>query len=293
MNYSKTIKDSVDYIETHIKESLTAQQIARDAGYSLSHFCRLFAKERGISVMDYVRGRRLSLARMELLAGRKILDTALDYGFETASGFTKAFRKEFGYAPTLYLARMAQWKKIPTETGGVWMKPKFKKIPEFFVAGYGIQTQLENGYMRDIAAYWENYDGENLESKMYEQLTPPKHGEYGLCVRSDNGKISYLLGVAVEDFSKATPDMIRVKIPAAEYAVFTTDPVDLTDTDTYDAKFSPVIKGLWKYIFEQWFPSSGYEYDEGKLDFEFYDERCHFRPDSTMDIYIPVKKKKS
>ncbi len=291
MNYSKTIENCVDYIEKHIREPLTARRIAQQAGYSLYHFSRLFAKQRGISVMDYVRGRRLSLARMELLEGRKILETALDYGFETASGFTKAFRKEFGYAPSVYVARMAGWKGVQMPLGGMQMMPKMKQLPAFRIAGYGIQTQLENGYMRDIAAYWENYNGENLESKMYEQLSPPKHGEYGLCVRSESGKVSYLLGVAVEDFRKVTPDMIRVEVPAADYAVFTTEPVDLRNTDTYDSKFTPAIKNLWKYIFEEWFPSSGYEYDEGKMDFEFYDERCHFRPDSTMDIYVPVKKK--
>ncbi len=51
-----------------------------------------------------------------------------------------------------------------------------------------------------------------------------------------------------------------------------------------------MIKETWKYIFEEWFKDSGYIYDEDKLDFEFYDERCHYRTDTIMEIYVPVKR---
>ena len=50
-----------------------------------------------------------------------------------------------------------------------------------------------------------------------------------------------------------------------------------------------MIKATWKYIFEEWFKESGYSYDESKLDFEFYDERCHGRVDTVMEIYVPIK----
>ncbi|KWX78307.1 hypothetical protein AMQ84_10240 [Paenibacillus riograndensis] len=52
-----------------------------------------------------------------------------------------------------------------------------------------------------------------------------------------------------------------------------------------------VIKSTWKYIFEEWFPGSGYVYDEGKVNFEFYDERCHSWVDTVMEIYVPVKER--
>ena len=171
------------------------------------------------------------------------------------------------------------------------MNPVIKKIPAFKVAGYGIKTNLSSGYMKDIGAYWDKYDGENLEEKLYSYLEPPKHGEVGLCVpSSDDGSVMYLLGVIVDDFMKVQPDMIAVDVPEAEYAVFTTPPVDLTASSTcQNDPLSEVVQSYWKYIFEEWFPESGYVYDESKLDFEFYDERCHFRPDAVMEIYVPVK----
>jgi len=295
LNYSDTISKTIQFIETHIKEDLTAEQIAREAGYSVYHFCRIFNAIQGVTVMDYVRLRRLSLARIELLSGKKIIDIAIDYGFETASGFSKSFRKEFGYSPTTFIARMSDWDGIQiTKTiGGFIMNPIIKKMPAFKVAGYGIKTNISSGYMKDIAAYWDTYTGENLESKMYAQLNPPKHGEVGLCVpSSDNGNVTYLFGVIVDDFIKVTPDMLTVEVPEAEYAVFTTLPVNTSETaSTYDEDpLAIAVKETWKYIFEQWLPQSGYCYDENKLDFEFYDERCHGLKDTVMEIYVPIKK---
>lgn len=129
---------------------------------------------------------------------------------------------------------------------------------------------------------------------MYAQLQPPKHGEVGICVpdSKDSGNLIYLLGVIVDNFDNVTPDMITLEVPAATYAVFTTPPVDVTvlgaDGQPNETDFPKAIGQTWKYIFEEWFADSGYEYDESKLDFEFYDERCHFRPDTVMEIYVPV-----
>jgi AraC family transcriptional regulator len=180
------------------------------------------------------------------------------------------------------------------DIGGYRMTPELKHKNAFQVAGYGINTNIASGYTKDIAAYWENYEGENLESKLYQLLNPPKHGEVCMCVPSNGeGDMIYLLGVIVDDLSNVTKDMITVEVPEATYAVFTTVPVDTSEANgDGDSDFSKAIKATWKYIFEDWFPNSNYQYDESKLDFEFYDERCHSRPDTVMEIYVPITEKK-
>ncbi|WP_332888827.1 AraC family transcriptional regulator [Paenibacillus selenitireducens] len=305
LNYSKDIERSVEYIESNIKEILTPEMISKHTGYSLYHFCRVFQICMGVSIMEYVRKRRLSLASIELFKGRRILDISVDYGFETQSGFTKAFRKEFGFSPTQFAVRMADvyhyisGEKNNIEHGGLCMIPTIITKPSFKVAGYGIKTNITNESMtKDIAAFWNNYDTNGWEDKLYDQLTPPKHGEVGICVpeSKDSDSLVYLLGVIVENFNKVTPDMITLEVPEATYAVFTTPPVDVTvggrngKENTED--FPNAVRQTWKYIFQEWFEKSDYEYDETKLDFEYYDERCHFRPDTVMDIYVPVIKKK-
>ena len=295
MNYNTVVLESIEYIEENIKFDLTADMIARKCGYSTFHFCRIFNIHKGITLMEYVKKRRLSLAAIDLFSGKRIIDIAMDYGFDTHNGFSKAFKKEYGFTPTQYLKRMNGYFKEEStiKIGGYIMNPIILKKAAFKVAGYGIKTNVTNGnYTKDVASFWDNYDGENLESKMYKILNPPKHGEVGLCIPSnkENGDATYLLGVIVENFKNVTDDMITVEVPEATYAVFTTPPVDTSD-DLEQENFAEIIKQTWKYIFEEWFKDSGYELDESKMDFEFYDERCHGRKDTVMEIYVPVIKK--
>ncbi|GAA0086121.1 AraC family transcriptional regulator [Clostridium sp. CTA-7] len=295
MNYSSTILQCIEYIEENIKVNLTPELIARECGYSTFHFCRIFSIHQGMTLMDYVKKRRLSLAAIDLFNGNRIIDIAVEYGFNTHNGFSKAFKKEYGFTPTQYLKRMNGYfgEKSKLKVGGYIMNPIIVKKSAFKVAGYGIKTNVSNGnYTKDVASFWNSYDGENLESKMYKILEPPKHGEVGLCVSSSkgDGDAIYLLGVIVNDFTKVTDDMITIEVPEATYAVFTTPPVDTTN-DSEQNDFADIIKQTWKYIFEEWFKDSEYSFDESKLDFEFYDERCHGRKDTVMDIYIPVVKK--
>ncbi|WP_264370913.1 helix-turn-helix domain-containing protein [Paenibacillus sabinae] len=84
----------------------------------------------GVPVMEYIRKRRLSLASVELYKGRKIIDIAFDYGYETQSGFTKAFRKEYGYNPTQYAVRMAGCQKLS------YRRKKYFKTRRLFYGSY-------------------------------------------------------------------------------------------------------------------------------------------------------------
>lgn len=293
MNYSELIAKSIEFIEENIKSELTPELIASEYGYSTFHFCRIFNMCQGITLMEYVKKRRLSLSATKLFDGNRIIDIALEYGFDTHNGFSKAFKKEYGFSPTQYIKRMEGYycnKESIYKIGGYIMNPIIVTKPAFKVAGYGIVTNISNGsFTKDIASFWSNYNGENLESKMYEILKPKKHGEVGVCIPSngENGDAIYLLGVVVNDFEYVTEDMITIDIPEATYAVFTTPPVDTTN-DEEQKDFAKIIKETWKYIFEEWFKDSEYIFDEDKIDFEFYDERCHGRKDTVMEIYVPV-----
>ena len=92
------------YIRSHAKEPLSVQGLSNRFGYSACHFSRMFRAEMGVTLMDYVKQQRLFGAAREIREGRKILDAALDYGYETHSGFTRAFRAQFGYSPALLRA---------------------------------------------------------------------------------------------------------------------------------------------------------------------------------------------
>lgn len=67
-----------------------------------------------------------------------------------------------------------------SEHGGYDMNPMIVQKPSFKVAGYGINTNMEDGsYTKDTAAFWNKFDTNGWEEKMYAQLNPPKHGKVG------------------------------------------------------------------------------------------------------------------
>ena len=108
MKYSDTMFSCIGYIEKHVKETLTAQKIASEVGYSLFRLSHIFKNEMGMSIMDYVKERKLISASYALFEGKKIIDVALEYGYQTHSGFTKAFKKQFGFPPSfIYAMRMS------------------------------------------------------------------------------------------------------------------------------------------------------------------------------------------
>lgn len=100
------------YIEKHIDEVLTVAKIAGTVGYSEYHFSRIFRQETGVSVMEYVKSEKLRRASGDIRNGAKIVDTAVKYGWESHNGFTKAFKKEFGYCPALLRAMVMSMKQL-------------------------------------------------------------------------------------------------------------------------------------------------------------------------------------
>ena len=88
MNQIELIQNCIDYIEENLKTEITAAELADRAGFSIFHFYRLFQAETGMPVMQYILKRRLLNAIYEIAQGRKKIDVAQEYGFDTY-----AFRK--------------------------------------------------------------------------------------------------------------------------------------------------------------------------------------------------------
>lgn len=105
MDHRKCMQESLNYIEDHLKAQIDATDLADRAGYSLFHYYRLFQLAVGMPVMQYILRRRLIHAIYEIRCGRKRIDVILEYGFDTYSGFYKAFRREFDCTPSVFLKK--------------------------------------------------------------------------------------------------------------------------------------------------------------------------------------------
>lgn len=98
--------ECLQYIDRNLETKLSAADISSAMGYSEFHFSRMFKADMGIPVMEYVKKRKLIKASEAILHGDKIIDAALKYGWQSHSGFTKAFKNEFGFCPEFLRAMM-------------------------------------------------------------------------------------------------------------------------------------------------------------------------------------------
>ena len=173
------------------------------------------------------------------------------------------------------------------------MEPKMVKKPTIKIAGFAIRTTAKDGENNKvIPKFWHDYLNDGRQEKLHKESFLKSHEEYGACFpeNPEDGEFKYVIGVEVKDGIGIPEGYHICTIPEALYAVFTTPPVD--DTDSFDDfSFPNAIQGTWKYIFSEWFPASGYEFAPNKVDFELYDERCMAETNKVMDIYIPVVKK--
>jgi len=294
MSYHEAMQDILEYIDENINGEINAGILAARAGFSEYHFCHVFRWCIGYSVMEYVRNRKLAFATAQLSENRKVIDIAMDYGFETHSGFTKAFKRYFGCPPEVY-RRHANY-KLPARislaqmknynVGGIVMEPIIKTMPVIKIAGYVIKTKnVEGENSTDIPAFWEAYMSDGRSEKLHGESFVKKHAEYGACFSADEntGEFNYVIGLEIKDDASIPSEYHTCEIPEATYAVFST-PLS-SDEDFVDS-----IQGTWQFIFNSWFPSSGYEYAPNCVDFELYDERCMTETGKVCEIWIPVVK---
>ncbi len=96
------VYEVLQYVNEHLGEKLTAEEVAEKFGYSKWYFSTLFKRVAGTSFVSYVRRRRLYNAVCDILGGDKVIDVAVRYGYDTPNGFNKAFLTEFGCYPKQY-----------------------------------------------------------------------------------------------------------------------------------------------------------------------------------------------
>ena len=92
-----------DYIKAHLSENITLDDLAKVAMFSPWYARRIFVLLLGVTPSDYIRRLRLSNSALRLRDERvTVLDVALDLGFDSAYGYTRAFAREFGCNPKQY-----------------------------------------------------------------------------------------------------------------------------------------------------------------------------------------------
>lgn len=101
-----------DYIDKHKTEELSLADVAKAAGASVFHFCKVFHKATGLTFTDYVSRVRVEDARTRLLNPNvRISEVAYDVGFQSLTQFNRTFKRVFGQSPTEFRAHLGTHKR--------------------------------------------------------------------------------------------------------------------------------------------------------------------------------------
>src|ERR1700736_1565348 len=236
------------FIESHLAGELTLDEIAGVAGISRFHMVRAFAAATGLSVMRYVRARRLSKAARALVAGAPdILSLALDADYGSHEAFTRAFREPFGVTPEAVRAatcldhlRLQEPIVMNSTALDHLNAPRFETSRPLLVAGMSERCTHENGGA-GIPNQWQQFH-HSVDH------IPGRIGKvaYGVCCNGDDaGNFDYIAGVEVADFSDLPREFASGRIPEQRYAVFT------------HRDHISTIRRTVNTIWNQWLPASG------------------------------------
>jgi AraC family transcriptional regulator len=267
------------FIESHLADALTLDEIAGVGGISRFHMVRAFGAATGLSVMRYVRARRLTEAARALANGAPdILTLALDADYGSHEAFTRAFRDHFGVTPEAVRAstcldhiKLQEPILMDSTLTDNLQAPRFQTGKPLLVAGIGERYTCETGAA--IPGQWHRFHQSVADF-------PGRIGPvaYGVCCNADDaGNFDYIAGVEVADFSDLPREFSRVRIPEAKYAVFT--------HSDHISTIRRTVNTIWNH----WLPASGLKAADAP-NFERYDE--NFDPltgNGGLEIWIPVK----
>jgi AraC-like DNA-binding protein len=103
MDYSRCVQNSIAYIEQHLSDELSLDGLARQAGFSKYHFLRIFERQTGSGLWEYIQNRRIAkAARLLLMTELPIIEVGLFYQFDSQEAFTRAFKNVYALPPGKY-----------------------------------------------------------------------------------------------------------------------------------------------------------------------------------------------
>lgn len=302
MSYINAINRALDYIEENLKGDLKVDIIAEHVGISKYHFHRVFSKNTGEKLADYIIRRRLTHSSFDLLdSNRPIIDIALDYGYNSQAAFTRSFKKIFNKSPNRYRKDSAEGiPSVITKLDIDYLKPEMlyniKNIGELTLAGYELESTTIDGQDSICSCYLFN-----ILQMEYRKLRFPIIRDRVYLIKEfkngqNQGPVKIFVGIdCVED--KDIPEgMILKKIPDNSYAVFNhRGPVDTVKKYTHKAIYNDLLPKIdvkidKSYVINIFEEDMSYIILHSDISKSVKREDWYMYKNSfTFDIYLPIK----
>ena len=289
MDSLEKLNGALNYIEENLTGEIDFKEVAKRAFCSEYHFTRMFSFLAGVTLSEYIRRRRLTLAAFELNSSNiRIIDVAIKYGYNSPDSFARAFQSLHGITPTEARNNGQSLKSYPRMTfqlsikGGTEMNYRIEEKEAFCIVGLRKRVPIIfNGVNPEIASMWKSLNEEKInELKSLSNVEP-----LGLLQASTNfsegrmeekGELDHYIGVAT---TKECPDhLTQLEVPASTWAVFESV-----------GPFPDTLQNIWGRIYSEWFPSSNYEQAQGP-EILWNENKDVTSPTFRSEIWIPVRK---
>lgn len=283
MEWVERLNRSIVYIEEHLTGEIDYERLGQIACCSAYHYQRMFTYMAGVTLAEYIRRRKMSLAAVDLQGkNEKIINIAEKYGYRSPTAFNRAFQSIHGIAPSAVKSDGVSIKSFPPITftiavkGVEEMNYRIETKDAFRIIGISapLHKEVEQNFMI-VPQMWQDAAMNGTIQKLASLMDVPPMGLLGVSACNDDEQWKYFIAVSS---TKNSSVFEEYTVPASTWAIFP------------GAGINQSIQELEQRIITEWLPTSGYEYANAP-DIEVY---LNSDPQNTQyEVWIPVRKKQS
>ena len=267
-------QESIDFIEGNLTEDLDIEEIAGRAALSPFYYQRIFGALCGMTVGEYIRARRMTLAAQELSREDvKVIDAAVKYGYESPDSFARAFQKFHGITPSQAREPGAPLRSFAplhikiTMEGGTMLDYRIVEKAPFTIVGVRRPFNSDTSY-QEIPKFWDEWLAQGEKR--------PIMGTFGVCIDMKGKDFDYWIADLYFPWEDIPEGCETRVIPGSLWAQFPCTLETLQDTNTK--------------IWSEWMPSlKGYTL-MGDYDIEVYLLSEDGSGEMNIYIWVPLKK---
>ncbi len=287
MEWLERLNEAVAYIEEHLEEDVQIGEAAKIACCSTFHFQRMFSYIAGVPLGEYIRRRRMTCAALKLQRGEaKVIDLALQYGYESPTAFSRAFTMIHGMPPSAARHKGTVLKAYPrlafliTIKGDTEMNYRIEHKEAFRIVGAkrhfcgSAEESLEK-----VPQFWGEVQANGDFARICALSNTQPCGVFGVTSCMDGKDFDYYIATASD--MPVPEGLSECIVPECDWAVF-----------ECRGAMPEAMQQLQSRIITEWLPVSGYEYADAP-DIEVYYEGDLRSPDYRSQVWMPVRKAKA